>query len=124
MVKIRNKLEKASQCLEYFTLQQWRFIDDNVKHLNSLLSAEDRREFHFDVRDIDWSAYLEQYILGIRSFIFKEHPSSLPTARKKVQRSALPSLCHKLCAVYVVDSDADQMSQIIWLCDYFHFPFQ
>ncbi|KAL0281194.1 UNVERIFIED_CONTAM: hypothetical protein PYX00_002256 [Menopon gallinae] len=86
MVKIRNRLEKASQCLEYFTLQQWRFIDDNVKHLNSLLSAEDRREFHFDVRDIDWTAYLEHYILGIRSFIFKEHPSSLPTARKKIQR--------------------------------------
>lgn len=86
MVKIQNKLDKASQCLEYFTGQEWRFSDENVKHLNSILSNEDRRTFHFDVRDIDWPRYLEDYILGIRSFIFKEDPTTLPTARKQVQR--------------------------------------
>lgn len=86
MVKIQNKLDKASQCLEYFTRQEWRFYDDNVKHLNSILSNEDRQTFQFDVRDIDWPRYLEDYILGIRSFIFKENPSSLPTARKQVQK--------------------------------------
>lgn len=81
-----HKLEKARECLEYFTRQQWRFIDDNVKHLNSVLSVEDRKNFPFDVSQIDWSAYIYDYVLGIRRFIFKDHPSSLPSARKSIQK--------------------------------------
>lgn len=86
MVRIQSKLLKAAKCLEYFTTQQWRFNDDNVKHLNSVLSAEDRRTFLFDVREIHWPSYLESYALGIRHFIFKEQPSSLPKARKHLQK--------------------------------------
>ncbi|KAK6633636.1 hypothetical protein RUM44_004243 [Polyplax serrata] len=86
MVKMYHKLEKARQCLEYFTRQQWKFIDDNVKQLNSVLSVEDRKTFPFDVKQIDWSVYIRDYILGIRRFIFKDHPSSLPSARRSIQK--------------------------------------
>lgn len=86
MDKVQNKLKKASQCLEYFTCQEWRFYDDNVKNLNSVLSNEDRQTFYFDVRDIDWPQYLEDYILGIRNFVFKENPSTLTKARKQAQQ--------------------------------------
>lgn len=86
MVRVQNKLDKAVKCLEYFSTQQWRFTDENVRHLNGLLSPEDRRVFHFDVREIHWPTYIENYVLGIRHFIFKEHPSSLPKARKQLQK--------------------------------------
>lgn len=86
MVRVQKKLDKAAKCLEYFSTQQWRFTDENVRHLNGLLSLEDRRTFHFDVREIHWPTYIESYVLGIRHFIFKEHPSSLPKARKYLQK--------------------------------------
>ena len=81
-----QKLEKARQCLEYFGNQEWRFRDDNVQELNSILSPEDRKTFPFDVSQIDWPTYLQDYVLGIRRFIFKENPSSIPTARKSIQK--------------------------------------
>ncbi|CAG2059777.1 unnamed protein product [Timema podura] len=85
MVSIQKKLSTAAVCLHYFTTQQWIFNDDKVRQLSSLLSAEDKKCFSFDVREIDWPTYIESYILGMRQFLFKEKPSSLPTARKKLR---------------------------------------
>ena len=53
------------------------------------MSAEDRRVFYFDVRKINWPLYLEKYALGARQFILKDDPSSLPVARKKLQKYVL-----------------------------------
>ncbi|OAD61911.1 hypothetical protein WN48_07108 [Eufriesea mexicana] len=81
MVGVQTKLRKAAECLEYFSTQQWNFRDDNVRQLGEQLSPEDRQTFMFDVRQIDWPAYLEHYILGIRHFILKDNPNTLPAAR-------------------------------------------
>lgn len=86
MARIQNKLEKAANCLEYFSTRQWRFLDDNVRMLNQSLSLDDRAEFSFDVKQIQWSKYIEDYVLGIRHFIFKENPNSLPAARKQLTK--------------------------------------
>lgn len=85
-MKVQEKLIKASQCLEYFTTHEWEFKDDNVRVLNTLLSPTDRAEFNVDVTTIDWDKYLEDYVLGIRHFIFKEKPETLPTARARMTR--------------------------------------
>lgn len=87
MARIQNKLDKAAKCLEYFSTRQWRFLDDNVRMLNQSLSVEDRAEFMFDVSKINWSKYIEDYVLGIRHFIFKDNPSSIPAARKQLTKS-------------------------------------
>ncbi|XP_046743270.1 putative fatty acyl-CoA reductase CG5065 [Diprion similis] len=86
MVRVQAKLGKAAQCLEYFTTQQWNFRDDNVRRLGQQLSPEDKQTFMFDVSQIDWPAYLEQYILGIRHFILKESPETLPAARSYITK--------------------------------------
>ena len=86
MVRIQAKLDKAATCLEYFSTQQWNFKDENVKRLSQQLSPEDRQTFMFDVKQIDWPSYLENYILGIRQFILKESPESLPAARSHIAR--------------------------------------
>lgn len=66
MVKIQDKLAKAAKCLEYFTTHEWSFDDNNVRMLNMSLSEQDRREFSFDVAQINWEEYIENYVLGIR----------------------------------------------------------
>nr|QGV11529.1 FAR2 [Tetrastichus brontispae] len=86
MMRVQAKLDKAAKCLEYFSTQQWSFRDENVRRLNEQLSPEDRRVFPFDVRQIDWPSYLENYILGIRQFILKESPDTLPAARSHITR--------------------------------------
>lgn len=85
-VTLQSKLEKATKYLEYFTTQQWIFKDDNVRELNEELSLEDRQTFTFDVRQIDWGSYLEHYILGIRHFLLKENPDTLPAARVHLRK--------------------------------------
>lgn len=86
MVRIQEKLCKAAKCLEYFTTQQWQFEDDNVRHLATCLSESDRKEFPFDVAAINWENYIENYVLGIRRYIFKEDISTIPKARRQLSR--------------------------------------
>ncbi|VEN56723.1 unnamed protein product, partial [Callosobruchus maculatus] len=86
MVKIQNKLTKAATCLEYFTTQEWQFNDENVRNLVSTLSEVDKEVFCFDVAKIDWDKYIEDYVLGIRRFIFKEETTSLPKARRQMSK--------------------------------------
>ncbi|KOB65901.1 hypothetical protein OBRU01_22080, partial [Operophtera brumata] len=64
----------------------WAFADDNVRALSGALSRDDARVFDFDVRNIDWDAYIESYVLGIRRFLFKESPESLPRSRALLWR--------------------------------------
>lgn len=86
MVRVQAKLSKAAKCLEYFSTKEWNFRDDNVRRLGEQLSPEDRETFMFDVRQIDWPSYLEHYILGIRQFILKESPDTLPAARSHITK--------------------------------------
>uniref|UniRef100_V5GSY3 Fatty acyl-CoA reductase n=1 Tax=Anoplophora glabripennis TaxID=217634 RepID=V5GSY3_ANOGL len=86
LLRIQNKLSKAAGCLQYFTTQEWSFDDENVRNLAMTLREADKKEFCFDVAKIDWERYIENYVLGIRRFIFKEDLSSIPKARKQISR--------------------------------------
>lgn len=86
MIKIQAKLAKAVECLEYFTTHQWRFNDDNVRNLFNDMSLKDRENFQFDVCDINWDVYFEKYILGLRGFLCKQNPKTLPSSRSKMNR--------------------------------------
>lgn len=86
MVTIQKKLSKAVECLEYFTTNQWRFSDDNVRDLFNHMSIKDRENFQVDVCDINWDVYFEKYVLGLRSFLRKQSPKTLPSMRSKMKR--------------------------------------
>lgn len=47
-----------------------------------MLGPDDRKKFSFDVCAIDWSSYLENYVLGIRKHIFGESDCTIPKARQ------------------------------------------
>ncbi|VVD02621.1 unnamed protein product [Leptidea sinapis] len=101
MMRVQNKLENASACLEYFTTRQWAFSDDNVKALCAALSPQDRGIFDFDVTNIDWDAYIESYVLGIRRFLFKESPETLPKSRKVLRSAHDKSSCGRVYSVEI-----------------------
>ena len=50
------------------------------------MSDTDKENFNFDVRQIHWESYLENYLSGIRTFILKDDPSTLPDAVKNLKK--------------------------------------
>lgn len=82
---LHNKIETAKP----FLTRQWNFNDENARDLLTHMSQEDNRNFQFDVCVIDWEKYMENYMLGIREFLFKQSSKSLPSARKRMSRSVL-----------------------------------
>lgn len=86
MIKVQDRLAKSVQCLEYFTTHQWTFHSENVQALLDSMKENDRQEFQFDVRSIEWEDYVEKYVLGFRQFLFKQNPSSLEDSRKRMSK--------------------------------------
>ncbi len=92
-------------CLESYSVQQWRFTTRNIVKLIGDMSDYDRKKmrrnsvakcvcnrrrvcrrpgeaFDFDVRRLDWLPYIETYILGVRQFIHKEDLTTLADGRR------------------------------------------
>ena len=86
MQQVYQKVHRAIAALEYFTTHEWTFKNNNILMLMNSLNEFDKREFNLDIRSIDWSVYFEIYVLGVRQFLLKEKPETLPEARRKIKR--------------------------------------
>lgn len=80
------KATLAFSSLEFFTTHQWRFISNNPIRLLEEMSKQDKKTFYFDVREIDWKSYFETYIQGARRYVLKDDHSTLPLARRNLNR--------------------------------------
>jgi fatty acyl-CoA reductase len=85
-MRIQQKLWKSVKSLEYFTSNQWIFHSENLDQVAEKLSADDKKEFNFDVKRINWQAYLENYCLGTKRYALKEDLSNMAEAKKGLQR--------------------------------------
>lgn len=85
--------------LAFFALRQWRFTNDNTRMVWSELSEKDKIEFPFDVAALDWEDYFKNQVSGIRKYVLKEDPSSLPQARKKYYRL---KMLHRALQVFLL----------------------
>lgn len=84
--QVYQKVHRTMVALEYFTMNEWTFRDSNQLGLATSLSNKEQESFTTDVQKIHWPTYLETYILGVRKFLLKEDPSTLPLARKRLER--------------------------------------
>ncbi|XP_076312926.1 putative fatty acyl-CoA reductase CG5065 isoform X1 [Tachypleus tridentatus] len=91
MVQLYSRLNRAVNCLEYFTTHEWTFHSSNVQTLYKQLVGKDRETFDFSIKSLDWPKYFEDYVLGSRKFLLKEDPSTLPAARRNLKRLYLYS---------------------------------
>lgn len=78
-----HKLHKLAAVLSYFSTQEWSIANDNVWSLWKRLSDKDKEIFDFNLNNIDWHRYYHHHCMGIRRFILKEDPESIPYAKKK-----------------------------------------
>ncbi|XP_050584526.1 fatty acyl-CoA reductase wat-like isoform X5 [Bombus affinis] len=86
MLKIYKKIHKFMDVLNYFSIHEWKFSNDNIKELLNKMTEEDRENFACDITDIDWDQYFRTYIRGIRMYLIKDPLDTLPKARIKWQR--------------------------------------
>uniref|UniRef100_A0A665T994 Fatty acyl-CoA reductase n=1 Tax=Echeneis naucrates TaxID=173247 RepID=A0A665T994_ECHNA len=86
MMKTITRLHKAMMVLEYFTSHSWAWNTDNVAMLMSQMSPEDKKVFNFDVRQLHWAEYMENYCMGTKKYVLNEELSGLPAARKHLNK--------------------------------------
>ncbi|CAN7998456.1 unnamed protein product [Ixodes hexagonus] len=86
MVRFLEQSKSAMEAVRFFTTQTWEFSSNNMVLLHDRLSPFDRQTFDIDIRKIDWESYWENYLLGVRRYLFKQDPSTLPESRKRLKR--------------------------------------
>lgn len=50
------------------------------------LNLVDKKCFNFNVNEVNWTKYMEDYWLGVRKHILKEDPNNLPDAHKHLRK--------------------------------------
>ncbi|XP_052565321.1 putative fatty acyl-CoA reductase CG5065 isoform X2 [Culex pipiens pallens] len=86
MIKIQKKISQGLNVLQYYTTKQWVFNNDRMCAMYGRLSEKDRQTFFFDMSALDWPSYFRDYILGVRQYVLKEPPATLPKARRLLRK--------------------------------------
>jgi fatty acyl-CoA reductase len=97
--QVYQKVHRSIAALEYFTINEWTFRNQNQLMIFDEMSLVDKEIFCTDIRKIDWSTYMELYVLGVRQYLLKEKPETLPEARKRLRRLYYATQATKLLII-------------------------
>ncbi|KAJ3651264.1 hypothetical protein Zmor_017314 [Zophobas morio] len=93
MLKIYKKIIKFESVISHFCSNEWKFYNDNTQALWKGCSSADQKMFPFSIKELDWNEYQKTHCLGLRTFVIKDDPSTIPQAKPKWRRFYL---AHKL----------------------------
>jgi len=96
-MKTYEKVHKCLDAISFFRTRQWKFSNQNVQQLWSVISEEDQKIFGFNICNLNWDAYSSDMIMGVRTFLLKDDPNKLSKAIKKRNRYALSGPWCILC---------------------------
>ncbi|XP_073965239.1 putative fatty acyl-CoA reductase CG5065 [Choristoneura fumiferana] len=83
MVRTQKRISYGLEVLQYYTTKEWHFKNDNFVALRKSLSQWDDDTFYTDIKMVNWSSYLRDYVRGAREYCCKEDPATLPRARRR-----------------------------------------
>ncbi|XP_046382880.1 putative fatty acyl-CoA reductase CG5065 [Ischnura elegans] len=86
MVKICRRFQMAAKTGEFFSLHEWDFEGKGMQGVHHRLAIEDAKTFPIDISGFDWNEYVRTYVLGIRRFVLKDPPETIPKSCKKLNR--------------------------------------
>lgn len=86
MVKAQKKIAQGLNMLQYYTTKQWVFKNDQMYAMYNRLSAKDQETFFLDIAHLDYSTYFLNYVLGIRQYVLKEPPETMPKAKRLLRK--------------------------------------
>ncbi|CAG4978432.1 unnamed protein product [Colias eurytheme] len=86
MLKVYRKIHKFSSVICYFSTKEITFCNQRTRRLWENTSDLDKQIFPFSMKHMDWELYFDNYLAGIRRYLFKESDDTLPQARIKWKR--------------------------------------
>ncbi|XP_034659810.1 putative fatty acyl-CoA reductase CG5065 [Drosophila subobscura] len=86
LVNVQRKVSMGLKLLQYYTTKDWEFRNERFQQMSSQLNAIDEEMFDTSVGQLNWETYISTYIMGMRTYIIRESPSTLPYARKVLRR--------------------------------------
>ncbi|KAI5706235.1 hypothetical protein M8J75_006156 [Diaphorina citri] len=88
LVPIYQRIDKVMDVLEPFSTNEWSFINENIHTLWDSLSPQEQAKFPFNIRDLDWTKYLETYVKGILVYQLQDKldPETRKYARRRYKR--------------------------------------
>ncbi|KAL3270479.1 hypothetical protein HHI36_021022 [Cryptolaemus montrouzieri] len=86
MLKIYKKIHKFSDVLAYFTTRQFKYRSDRVQTLIGSMSEKDKEIFFCDLRQLNWEAYFQVYLKGVRIYLLQDDMKTLDEAKIKYRR--------------------------------------
>merc|ERR1711963_1125375 len=84
MRKLVHKMTKSIEALQYFTINEWSWSDRNLRNLHTELVNTDQesiRDFDFDIGNLDWKKFLDNYVLGTRHYVLKDRPETMEKSK-------------------------------------------
>uniref|UniRef100_A0A670XX40 Fatty acyl-CoA reductase n=1 Tax=Pseudonaja textilis TaxID=8673 RepID=A0A670XX40_PSETE len=85
-MKLLTRIEKAMRLLEYFINHTWEWSSGHTNMLMKELNPKDKNLFSFDIRQVIWSEYLNNYCLGIKKYLLNEDLDGIPAARQYIRK--------------------------------------
>lgn len=86
MLKVYKKIHRFCDVIYYFTDGEWNFSNNNVQQLWNKMTPQDQQIFFFDMSQLNWSEVINMSMYGIRTYLMKEDPNTIPEALKRTQR--------------------------------------
>ncbi|CAD6995095.1 unnamed protein product [Ceratitis capitata] len=82
MVKTYRKIHKQTAVLDYFVEHKFTFTMENTLKLWHSLSGADQSLFNFNMLAINWPEYFYNSLLGLRCYMGREQPETIPKAKQ------------------------------------------
>jgi len=85
-MNIYRKINKSIETLQFFISNEWSWGNTEYNNILTAIPSEDRENFDFDMRKIDWKSYYEALALGVKVYVLKDDLNELPKAKRLMRR--------------------------------------
>lgn len=65
-----------------YCVKEFKYVDDNVIEVWSLMNAKDKQIFNFDMSLFQYESYFRHKMRGIRVYLFKDPMHTLEESRR------------------------------------------
>uniref|UniRef100_A0A1B0ARB9 Fatty acyl-CoA reductase n=1 Tax=Glossina palpalis gambiensis TaxID=67801 RepID=A0A1B0ARB9_9MUSC len=83
LIRLHKSVWNSLNTLEKFIFTEWHYSNKHTMALAKNISAQDQERFFLDIAELNWDEYFENTIMGVREYLSKESPKTLPAARRK-----------------------------------------
>jgi hypothetical protein len=70
----------------FFSSHVWKFTNSNIQELWEKINEDDKKLFDFNIGGLDWDKYLYNYVRGVRLYLMKDDPSTIPQGIARQRR--------------------------------------